>query len=221
MPRSLADRSRDWYEAHARSFDRHHPGLPGDREFYAGLAEDRRVLEIGAGTGRVTEAMAAEARSVVAIEYAAAMLRRAAGRLAHLENVRLLLADARALPLLGEFDLVALPYRVIHHLEPEERRRLWRSLAALLAENGRVAFDSWHGPAPASRAGRGTPPPTTIGTAELRAELEGAGLAVVRATDGFDETGTDRSFVRAWIARARFRAREHIHEVVDSRPIAP
>jgi SAM-dependent methyltransferase len=195
--------------------------MPGDREFYAGLAEDRRVLEIGAGTGRVTEAIAAVARSVVAIEYAPAMLRRAADRLAHMETVRLLLADARALPLLGEFDLVALPYRVIHHLESEERRRLWRSLAAVLAEDGRVAFDSWHGPAPAGGAGRGSPPTTNIGTAELRAELERAGLAAVRTSNGFGGTGTGRSFVRAWIARTSFRTREHTDEVVDNRRIAP
>ena len=216
MSDSLTDRSHDWYEAHAHHYDRRHPGLPGDRAFYAGLAEGRRVLEIGAGTGRITEALARVAPSVVAVDYAPAMLRRAAARLAHLKNVQLLLADARALPLSGAFDLIALPYRVIHHVEPEDRPRLWRSLAALLADDGRIAFDSWHGPTTSGRGGRAAPPAAGIAVSELPAELAAAGLTLVSSAEGFGVTSSERGFSRAWIARASDPAKELIHEVVDS-----
>jgi len=213
---SLADRSRAWYEANARRYDRRHPGLPGDIEFYAGLAAGRRVLEIGAGTGRVTEALAVVARSVVAIDCAPAMLRRAARRLVHVAGVTLVLADARALPLVGSFDLIALPYRVIHHFAPDERRRLWRSLATLLGDGGRIAFDSWHGPVSDERAGHGAPPTTAIDVAEIPAELAATGLTAREMASAFGATATEQSFVRVWIARASVRASEHIHDRVDS-----
>lgn len=216
MPDTLADRSRAWYEANARRYDRRHPGLPGDREFYAGLAKGRRVLEVGAGTGRITEAIAQVARSVVAVDYASAMLRRAAARLAHLQNVDLLLTDARALPLLGPFDLIALPYRVIHHVEPEDRPHLWRSLAALLAEDGRIAFDSWHGPISSGRGSGATPPVVSIPIAEILVELAAAGLAVSGVSVGFEISSANRDFGRAWTTQRSNRAREHIHEMVDS-----
>ena len=213
---SLADRSRAWYEAHARRYDRRHPGLPGDLAFYAGLAAGRRVLEIGAGTGRVTKAMAVVARSVVAIDYAPAMLCRAAGRLAHVAAVRLVLADARALPLAGSFALIALPYRVIHHFVPDERRRLWRSLTHLLADDGLIAFDSWHGPTSGERAGRGAPPAASIDRAEIPAELSAVGLTVRGMGTAFSAMGTEQSFLGVWIAQPSGRASEHAHDLVDS-----
>ena len=72
--RPPADRARRWYQSNAGRYDRRHPGLPGDADFYAALARDARVLEVGAGTGRITAALAGVARLVVAVDNAPAML---------------------------------------------------------------------------------------------------------------------------------------------------
>jgi SAM-dependent methyltransferase len=199
MDPSLADRSHAWYQAHARRYDRLHPGVAGDLAFYTHLAVGRVVLEIGAGTGRMTEALSAVARSVVAVDYATAMLERARVRLAHCMNVALIAADARALPVLGEFDLVVLPYRVVHHLDAEERWVMWQSVAALLADRGLVAFDTWHGPMSGSRLRAGEPPAAAISVKSVPAEVMAGGLAVMHTCDGFPGQRAAASFGRSWI----------------------
>jgi SAM-dependent methyltransferase len=182
--------------------------VPGDLSFYAGLATGGDVLEIGAGTGRVTDALAAVARSVVAIDYAPAMLQRASIRLAHHTKVCLLVADARALPVRGPFDLIALPYRVIHHVDADDRRWLWRSLGALLADDGRIAFDSWHGPPAGNRDTRSGPPVAAIRIVDAVAEITGAGLTVASMTAGFGCDHTRASLSRTWILCKRAYVQE-------------
>ena len=61
----------------------------------AGLAvEDRDVLELGSGTGKNTEYLAARARSVIALDFSEAMIARAHQRIPT-SNVRFLLHDVR------------------------------------------------------------------------------------------------------------------------------
>src|SRR5690606_8801449 len=57
--------------------------LGGDVDIYAALAPDGgSVLELGAGTGRVTFALAERGRCVVGVDLSPAMLEKAAARLA-------------------------------------------------------------------------------------------------------------------------------------------
>jgi SAM-dependent methyltransferase len=199
----LPDHSRDWYAANARRYDRLHPGLHGDGEFYAGRVAGRRVLEIGAGTGRVTAALAPVARSVLAVDFSLPMLRLAAVRLAGVPNVRLLLADARSLPLAGPVDAVLLPYRVVHHFGASDRERLWAAISAILAPGGLLAFDSWHGPMSADRRGRRAPPSAPIEEVELQEELGAAELEVESCRDRFSGRAAHASYTRVWTARRR------------------
>jgi 23S rRNA (adenine-N6)-dimethyltransferase len=69
-------------------------------------AEDR-VVELGAGTGTLTEALADRAAHVLAVELDARLVRRLAARCAETSRVTVLHADALVVP------LPATPYRVV------------------------------------------------------------------------------------------------------------
>jgi SAM-dependent methyltransferase len=81
----------------------------GDGELWAWAASAPpgcRVLELGAGTGRATAALARTARRVVALELAPEMIARARRRLGGASNVWLVAADMRQAVLKPRFDLV-------------------------------------------------------------------------------------------------------------------
>jgi 23S rRNA (adenine-N6)-dimethyltransferase len=73
-----------------------------------GLTRDDFVLEIGAGSGRLTAELARVARHVVAVEVDARLVRELRGRLPR--NVTVVQADALRLPLPAE------PFRVVANL---------------------------------------------------------------------------------------------------------
>jgi len=108
-------------------YDLQHDRYRDDLAFYRRLAEDQAgpVLELGAGTGRVTLALAALGLPLVAVEPHPAMRARAAERLAAAavtqpelaERVRLVDADARTLELDERFALVLAPFNTLMHLE--------------------------------------------------------------------------------------------------------
>ena len=64
----------------------------------AGVGAGDLVVEIGAGTGVLTEALARRAGRVVAVEFDPRLAERARARLAGFGNVRVVTADALALP---------------------------------------------------------------------------------------------------------------------------
>ena len=198
--------TRAWYSANARRYDRLHPGLPGDAAFYAALARGRRVLEIGAGTGRITATLAAVARRVVAVDSARPMLAQASERLGRLEvafPVALLCADARALPLSCRFDLIVAAYRTVQHLHtPAERLAFFRIGAGHLVPGGQLAFDTWHGPLHRGHAGR-APILAPITEEQIQSELRAAGLSVCSVAGGFQAEPADAAaFTRVWSAVA-------------------
>lgn len=113
-------------------YDLQHDGYRDDLAFYRRLAEDQAgpVLELGAGTGRVTIALAAAGLPVVALEPNDAMRARAAERLAALAetrpdaaaHVRLVAGDARTLALGERFALVLAAFNTLMHLERVEEQ---------------------------------------------------------------------------------------------------
>ena len=117
---------RDYWERHARNYDaslRWVLGRPLPRMM--DLASDAvrgkgKVLEVAAGTGMVTEAIAQTSNSVVATDYAEAMVEALQQRVrdAGLENVTCEQADIYALPYsAGEFDAVVAAN--VLHLVPD------------------------------------------------------------------------------------------------------
>ena len=120
-----------------------------DLAFYADLARRARgpVLELGAGTGRVTFALLAAGAHVTAVDRSQAMLARAQERAERLpaaqrQRLRLVRADLRTLKLRERFALVLAPFNLLMHMYT--RRDLERALSrvhAHLAPNGRFACD--------------------------------------------------------------------------------
>lgn len=117
---------RDYWERHARNYDaslRWVLGRPLPRMLeLAGEAVrgKGRVLEVAAGTGIVTSAIAQTSEIVVATDYASAMVESLEGRVqdAGLNNVSCEQADIYALPYeAGEFDTVVAAN--VLHLVPD------------------------------------------------------------------------------------------------------
>jgi len=138
--------STDLY-ADAEFYDQLHDGYRDDLGFYRGLAEDfgGPVLELGAGSGRVTLALARAGFEVVAVEPAAAMRARGAARLAAagvVDRVSWVDADARRLALGGSFPLVIAPFHMLMHLATLDDQDAALSAArAHLAPDGAFATD--------------------------------------------------------------------------------
>lgn len=113
----------------------------------------KRVIDIGAGTGRDAAALAARGHHVLAVEPTAAL--RAAGERLHpglgitwCDDGLPDLATVRAAP--GRFDLAFLT-AVWMHLDAGERQAAMRALGDLVVPGGRVFMTLRHGPVPPGR----------------------------------------------------------------------
>ncbi|HEY4596276.1 MAG TPA: class I SAM-dependent methyltransferase [Thermoanaerobaculia bacterium] len=123
----------------------------GDGELWAWAASvppGCRVLELGAGTGRATAALARTAGKVVALELAPEMIAVAHRKLAGRSNVQLVAADMRDSPLRSAFDLVAaIDDPFVHLTEDEDRQRAFATAAGHLVPGGRFLLDAaWLAP---------------------------------------------------------------------------
>lgn len=83
----------------------------------AGLQPGQRALDVGAGSGFLTEGLLAAGLQVVACDQSEAMLRELRRRLGDPDGLQCLVGDAAALPLAeGSFDAV-FANMVLHHME--------------------------------------------------------------------------------------------------------
>jgi SAM-dependent methyltransferase len=131
----------------AALFDLLHGGYRDDFAFYRRLAEDQGgpVIELGAGTGRLTVALARTGADVVAVEPNAVMRARCEARLAEeglAGRVRLVDADARTLELDVRAALVVAPFNTLMHLETlADQDAALRSARTHLEHGGAFACD--------------------------------------------------------------------------------
>lgn len=118
----------------------------GDLDFWRRMARawsGRRVLELGAGSGRVTEVLARRADRVVALDLVPGALRRARRRLGEAENVLLVVADMRSFRLDARFGGIVAANDPFSHLRSDRgRRRTLERVAEHLAEGGRFVLDA-------------------------------------------------------------------------------
>jgi SAM-dependent methyltransferase len=138
---SAYDRLGPAYDAWCRS-------VVEDIPFYVDLAvrSGGPVLELGVGSGRVAVPTALAGIPVVGVDSSPTMLALARRRAApHAANLRLVEADMRALPDLGRFGLVTVPFRALLHLSSDEERRAVLAAAyERLRPGGLLAFDVFH-----------------------------------------------------------------------------
>jgi len=112
--------------------------LEGDLDIYARLAPPGgKILELGAGTGRLTFALAERGFSVVGVDIAPAMLAQAAAKQADLApavaaRVELKRGDMTVLDLKRSFDLVICPYFTLAHVP---RGMAWKNTFATAARH--------------------------------------------------------------------------------------
>jgi ubiquinone/menaquinone biosynthesis C-methylase UbiE len=141
--RSQFGRQAEWY-----TVSRRHEQSPGLQILMrlAAPAAGERVLDVATGTGFTAFAMAARARSVVAVDFTAGMVREARGLRDDrgLHNIEFCLGDAEALPFRdGAFDLVVCRYAA-HHF-PNLTQAL-AEMARVARRGGRVALEDTTAP---------------------------------------------------------------------------
>nr|HEX4316836.1 methyltransferase domain-containing protein [Kofleriaceae bacterium] len=158
-PKSLDSEFADLIDAGSREhysdaalYDYEYRRRRADVTFYRELAKKRlapgaQVLELGAGSGRVTIPLARDGFRVTAVDQSAAMLARLRARVAALPaavaaRITVVEADLRTFRVSGRFPLAIAAFNVLEHLYT--RSELAASLActrAALAPGGVFAFD--------------------------------------------------------------------------------
>jgi SAM-dependent methyltransferase len=141
--------SREHYDD-AALYDYEYRRRRADVTFYRELARRRgadRILELGAGTGRVTVPLARDGRQVVAVDRSEAMLDRLRDRLARLPapvagRITPAVGDLRGFSVGGRFPLVIAAFNVLEHLYTRtEIDACLQRVAAHLAPGGAFVFD--------------------------------------------------------------------------------
>jgi SAM-dependent methyltransferase len=141
--------SREHY-ADAALYDYEYRRRRADVTFYRELARRRgadRILELGAGSGRVTVPLARDGRQVVALDQSAAMLARLRERIARLPRpvagrITPVAGDLRTFSVGGRFPLAIAAFNVLEHLYTRgEITACLQRIAAHLAPGGAFAFD--------------------------------------------------------------------------------
>jgi SAM-dependent methyltransferase len=135
--------------ARPRYYDHAFRAHKRDIEHYVALARRARgpVLELGAGTGRVTLALLRAGIEVTAVDRSADMLARArerAGALPRADQARLRLVqgDLRTLKLKQRFPLVLAPFNLFMHMYTrDDLERALACVRAHLQPRGKLAFD--------------------------------------------------------------------------------
>jgi len=135
------------YDPIARLYDPWSLSVVEDVTFYVeeALASGGPVVELGAGTGRITLPIAAAGIPVIGVDTSEGMLavcREAALAAGVAELVDLRLGDLREPPVAERVPLVICPFRALLHMETEDdRRRALGAAHTLLEPGGRFIFD--------------------------------------------------------------------------------
>lgn len=137
------------YDRFARFYDLEYSLKEDDLSFYLHQAEESGgpILEIGAGTGRVTFELARAGHEIWGIDDSAKMLALAGKKLASLPEsarplIHLVQADMRSFKLARQFALCIIPFRAfLHNLTQEEQLATLATIRQHLRPGGKLVFD--------------------------------------------------------------------------------
>ena len=138
------------YDALAELYDLQYARYRDDLSFYTRLADDygSPVLELGAGSARVSVALARVGHYVVALEPSSEMTRRGQARLSEVglgERVTYHRGDMRDVRLGRRFPLIIAPFNTLMHAYTlREQDATLRRVREHLAPGGRFAFDLYN-----------------------------------------------------------------------------
>lgn len=124
-----------WHEVECGSF-------AADLPVWRALAAEAGgpILELGAGTGRVSLALAADGHEVTAVEPDPALAARLRDRATPHPGLAVAEADALTLDLHRPFALIAGAMQLIQLFDRDDRARLLRAAASHLSPGGRLAL---------------------------------------------------------------------------------
>ncbi len=134
------------YDPLAELYDLQYRNYRDDLPFYTRLADDYGgpVLELGAGTARVSAALARAGHEVVALEPSPEMTRRGQVRLGaeSLNSVTYVQGDMRKVRLERQFPLIIAPFNTLMHAYTlSDQDATLQTVKTHLAPGGRFAFD--------------------------------------------------------------------------------
>jgi 2-polyprenyl-3-methyl-5-hydroxy-6-metoxy-1,4-benzoquinol methylase len=131
----FADKAADW---DARPIpQRISAGVSAALLARVSLGEEQTVIDFGAGTGLLTEAVAPRVRAVFAVDTSSAMLEQLSGKAALAGKVRPVCQDIIAAPLAHRVDLIV-SAMALHHVQ--DTAALLKALFAHLNPGGQIAL---------------------------------------------------------------------------------
>jgi SAM-dependent methyltransferase len=128
------------------------PSMHGDEAWYRAKAKacGGPMLELGAGTGRITLAIADDGGEIWALDASRAMLDRLEATLASKaegvrQRVHVVQGDMRTFSLDARFALILIPYRAfLHNLTEADQLACLRQVRHHLRPGGTLAFNVFH-----------------------------------------------------------------------------
>ena len=144
-----SDNDPDAYREYSRFYDLYVGEKSDDIPFYLQYASEAKtpILEIGAGSGRLTIPFARAGNSVVAVDISPSMLAILEARLSQETSdvqarVQIVRADMLALELVRQFNLAIVPYFTFNYLmTPQSQSSALKRMHAHLAPQGYLLID--------------------------------------------------------------------------------
>lgn len=129
-------------------YDYFQKGVKGDARFYLSYFKNfkGKILEIGAGTGRITIPLAKREVNITALDISPQMLKALKVK-AKKENIKIktICADMRSFKLREKFDAVIITYRTFQHMySVDDQIKALKNIKKHLKPNGLLIFDVYN-----------------------------------------------------------------------------
>ncbi|HLJ69351.1 MAG TPA: class I SAM-dependent methyltransferase [Chloroflexota bacterium] len=184
----------DPYAGIVDEYEWEHEAFQEDVELYCNLLASGPVLEIGSGTGRITQALAAAGFEVWGVDPSAAMIGRARMRLEGLPQAHLVEASVLDLAIDRQFAAAIFPLNTLWHLtEYETQLRALQTVRRLLQERAVLLVDVSN---PLTLADRGA-----NGEVRRRFRRQASGTVLTGFSSAFDDEARQVLTLHVWYDR--------------------